>query len=171
MKKWWIVPLLMILVPLCGFPIWLWSMRPVVTYTLGDYPEMLSPYNTSFSVQMAIKNTGSVFAMVDLILSADNANISVSLLEIGMECNGTHLIVHYDLPNQMDTEYTHYANIEPLDGPQNFTLNLTLDYSRALDWSFPNGWIRHWLEPHGYVTHLTYNRTETGGYQLLTSSS
>jgi len=161
----------MILVSLGGFLTWQWSMRPVITYTLRDYPETLGPDDTFFSVQMAIRNTGGVFAMVDLVLSADNANISVSLLELGMECNGTHLIIHFDLPNQMEAEYTHYANIEPLNNPQDFTLNLTLDYSRALDWSFPNGWIRHWLEPHGFVTHLEYNRTETGGYQLLTGSS
>jgi hypothetical protein len=164
LSKWCIIPLLTIIGLLGAFVGWLYSQRPIIEYSLPNCPETFDFQYTSLSLTLEIRNTGNSYSKLRLILTVENANISLNQVEPGTTCNGTYLIINYDLPSRMENYNMVYVNIEPLDSPQNFTIDLTIE--NLADWSFPGGWICHWLEPHGYITHLIYNRTDTTTYEL-----
>jgi hypothetical protein len=164
MSKWWIVPTIMIGTLITGLFGGAWSQRPIIEYTFLNYPEN---FDLQMSVDLGIRNTGRSYAKLNFVLTVENANISLSKIELGMTYNGTQLKVNYDLPSEMSAYTEKHVDIQPINNPMNFTL--TLGIENLADWSIPNGFISHFLEPHGYVTYLTYNRTDATTYKLVTN--
>jgi hypothetical protein len=168
MSKWWIVPTIMIVTIILGLIGAAWSMRPIIEYTMLGYPENFDSKNEPLiGVDLSIKNTGKSYAKVNLVLIVESANISLSNLELGMTCNGTQLKIVYDLSNDMNTNTEKHVNIQPTNNPRNFTIDLKIE--NEANWDIPNGVICHFLEPHGYVTHLMYDRTDSTVYKLVTN--
>ena len=164
MRKWWIVPLIMIVGITFGLLGGAWSQRPIVEYSFVNYPDQFDFEVGSMSITFEVKNTGNTYAKLDLIIMTRYANVSVEKIESGMEYNITQLKIHVDLPSHMETCNYYSVDIKPVNNPQNFTIQYSIE-NRA-DLSIPNGIIGKFLEPHPYVTQLTYNRTDTTIYEL-----
>ena len=165
MRKWWIIPVIMIATLIIGLIGAAWSQRPIIEYSFTDYPDTFDLQYGLMGVWLKIKNTGISYAKLNFVLTVKNANISLSEIKPSMEYNGTQLKIHYDLPSGMEVYDEHYVKIEPINNPENFTLELKIE--NLTDWSIPNGVIRQFLERHGYITHLEYNRTDTTTYELV----
>lgn len=143
-----------------------WSQRPIIEYTLSDYPDTFDlRLNSRMGVWLKIKNTGVTYAMLNLVVTVKNANIIMDSIEQGMTYNGTQLKIHYDLSSGMETYDEHYIEIEPIDNPENFTVDLKIE--NLADWSIPKGLIGKFLEPHDYVNHIAYKGTDTATYELI----
>jgi len=164
LSRWWILPLLTIIGFIGGFLAWTISQRAIVEYSLIDFADTCT-LDQGLALHCEIRNTGNSYVKVTLSLTVENANIPSYSSEIGNTCNGTILSMTYDLPSHMEGYNTQHVNINPIGEPQNFTIHLSL-VNRA-DWSFPDGWIGQWLDPHPYAVDLTYNRTQANTYQRL----
>jgi len=165
MGKWWIVPLIMIVGIILGLIGGAWSQRPIVEYSFVNYPDQFDFEGGSMSIEFEVKNTGNTYAKLNLVIITRYANISVEKIEPWMEYNITQLKIHADLPSHMET-YNYYSmDIKPVNNPQNFTLQYSIE--NKADLSIPNGIIGKFLEPHGYMTQLIYNRTDTTVYELI----
>lgn len=161
----WIIPIATILSLLLVIFGGLWSQRPIIEYTLSNHPETFDSQVESMRVGLLIKNVGKSYANLNLVLTVENGNISLSKLEKFMIYNGTQLKIHFDLPSEMETYNEHYVDIDPTDTPENFTVSLEIE--NLADLSVPNGIISQFLEPHGYISHLVYSRTDTTTYELI----
>ena len=165
MRKWWIVPAIMIVTVTIGLIGGAWSQRPIIEYTFEGFTDTFDSQYGSMEVWLKIKNTGAIYARLNLVLVVENANISLNKIEQGMECNGTHLRINCDLPSGMEAYDECLVSIQPKNHFANFTLDLEIE--NLADWSIPNGFIGQFLEPHAYSTHLVYNRTDSTTYKLI----
>lgn len=165
MRKWWIVPLIMIAALAIGVVGAAWSQRPIIEYTFAGCPDTFNSLSGPMGIRLKIKNTGNIYSRLNLILTVKNANISSNTLEQYIIPNGTQLKMLCDLPSVMETYHEYFVYIEPVNDPENFTANLAIE--NLADWSVPNGFICKFLEPHGYNTRLTYNKTDDTKYELI----
>lgn len=143
-----------------------WVYRPIVDYFITDPPENVNFETDVLQLTLNVRNRGKVDASLILVLTVENANISVPTIKPWMDYNETELRMHVTVQSNMETYRTYEAHVTPVNSPQNFTIKYLIVNESGFSIA---GIISHlFLEAKGYyATHMTYNRTDTNTYELV----
>lgn len=145
-----------------------WSQRPIIDYKIDRLDAGYATYyNQPMSISIKARNRGNIDALLYLVVTVTNANITVNDPEPWMKINGTQSKFIVTLPRLMENYVTYTLNINPIDDSQNFTIRYTIEDMSSF--TPINGMIsRLFLEPHGsYPIYALYNRTDVDTYRLV----
>jgi hypothetical protein len=164
-----ILLLIAILTPIGALLVGAWSYRPVVEYRFTNYPETFDSSLNPLNVTLGIKNTGKIYVMLYLALSAVNGTITSAknFDQVTMSNNGSQLRIRYELQSDMNAFDEHVVYITPENHTNLFGLTLTID--QIPDSSIPNGVISRFLESHSPVAYLEYEFKNNATYELATT--
>ena len=167
MRKWQITIFVTILFSIIGLAGAGWSQRPVVDYYMSGLSDTFNADWGSMTVNLRIRNRGSIDARLLLVITVTNANLTVSKLEPWIEYNETQVKFHVTAIAHMDSYSSYEIEVYPTGEPHNFTMTYTIEDNSNF-WSI-NGMISHlFLEPNGYFpTSAFYNRTDTNFYEWV----
>lgn len=143
-----------------------WTYRPIVDYYIDDPPSMVNFDYEPMKLEVMSRNRGKVDVSLLLIITVQNANISVQEMKPWIERNGTELKMHVFFRSEMENYRTAEVYIEPVDDPQNFTIRYSI--VNISGFSIAGIISRLFLESHGlYATYVMYNRTSVNSYELV----
>lgn len=143
-----------------------WTYRPIVDYYISNPPETLNVRYGKLSLTLMAKNRGKTDVSLDLVVTVENANISVSKIEPWMEFNENELKIHVTLQSEMEGHSIHNVYVDPTEYAQNFTVKYSIANRSGFSISGIIG--RLFLEAKRYyATLITYNRTDTDIYELV----
>lgn len=168
LKKWQFALLLVaILFVVLGIAGAGWALRPVVDYYMEGAPESIDFDYGHLGISVKYRNRGETDILLFLVITTENAHISVVNVEPWIIYNQTQVKFRVAAQSRMQKYGGYYVEILPVGNPQNFTITYTIE-DRSPSTTV-NGIIsRLFLEPRGYYpTHLFYNRTETNTYELV----
>jgi len=165
MVKWW-KPILLtfILGSIGGFFGYGITNRPIVDYYIDSPPSAVNFKYSNLTIRLKVRNTGNTYAIIDLIVSVQNASIS-NITKATVDYSENEVKFHYRLRNNMDSYTSKIVEIFLENSTDNFIVSYTVTKRFELS---PTGLVNIFgeLNPYHPVV-LTYNRTNTDKYELM----
>ena len=169
MRKWQITILVTVLFAIIGIAGAGWALRPIVDYNIVGAPDTINFDHGPLRISVRYRNRGETDTSLFLVVTTENAHISVDKIEPWIKYNETQVKFHVGAQSRMETYTSYFVEISLIENPQNFTVRYTIEDNSPS--TTIAGIISHlFLEPHGYYpTHLVYNRTDIDTYELVIS--